>query len=150
MEHRLPHRVHHEDNAHVEVPAHPPGVAPARRPIEIERRRPVQRAQRCVVRPGGVEPLGCDSHRVDEELPAHGKAHRQGIEELRAEGIPAVPVARETPGPIDGRLAYRQGGGGAPKGGVVMTSLEDSPWLGQPAVEDELVRMLWGVPRADG
>lgn len=35
-------------------------------------------------------------------------------------------------------------------GAIRSASLEDSPWLGQPAVEDELVCMLWGVPRADG
>ncbi len=35
-------------------------------------------------------------------------------------------------------------------GAIRSASLEDSPLLGQPAFEDELVRMLWGVLRADG
>lgn len=35
-------------------------------------------------------------------------------------------------------------------GAIRSASLEDSPLLGQPAFEEELVRMLWGVLRADG
>jgi hypothetical protein len=34
-------------------------------------------------------------------------------------------------------------------GAIRSASLEDSPLLGQPAFEDELVRMLWGVLRAE-
>ncbi len=35
-------------------------------------------------------------------------------------------------------------------GAIRSASLEDSPLLGQPAFEEELVRMLWGVLRAEG
>jgi AcrR family transcriptional regulator len=35
-------------------------------------------------------------------------------------------------------------------GAIRSASLEDSPLLGQPAFEEALVRMLWGVLRADG
>ncbi|GKS86221.1 TetR/AcrR family transcriptional regulator [Acidovorax sp. SUPP1855] len=34
-------------------------------------------------------------------------------------------------------------------GAIRSAALEDSPLLGQPAFEDELVRMLWGMLRAD-